>query len=143
MKMILTITILLFLSVSAISQPDVAMTAPEPLSLKTMMSGGSAEVAWVAPAFPGGQTELMKFITHGLAYPELAWENSIEGTVLVRLTIAADGNVSNATILRSLGFGCDEAVLEQVLSLPPFRPGLVYGQVMESTMDIPVRFRLR
>ncbi|WP_026232175.1 energy transducer TonB [Neolewinella persica] len=143
MKLILSISALLFFSASVIGQREMALADVAPLQERTDMASDAQEIAWVAPAFPGGQAKLMKLISDGLTYPELAWENSIEGTVVLRLTIAADGAISNVDVLRSLGFGCDEAVLEQVGKLPPFKPGLIYGQGTESTFDVPVWFRLR
>ena len=85
----------------------------------------------------------MAFITDGITYPELARENNIEGSVVVRLSLTAGGEIIGVETLRSVGFGCDEAVLEQIALLPAFKPGFRYGQGVESTVIIPVRFRLR
>jgi protein TonB len=86
-------------------QRDIALVRLPPQPTKTVVVSGPQEVAWVASAFPGGRAKLIKLISDGLAYPELAWENSIEGTVVLRLTVAADGAVSSVDVFRSLGFG--------------------------------------
>ncbi|MFK8161506.1 MAG: energy transducer TonB [Lewinella sp.] len=143
MKSIFYISLLLIISASMAGQQDIASVMLPTLPQETMVTSDFEEAAWVAPTFPGGQEKLMRLIAVGLDYPELARENNIEGTLVLRLTVATDGEISNVDILRSLGFGCDEAVLAQIYQLPPFKPGLIYGKGVESIFDVPVRFRLR
>ena len=40
------------------------------------------------PTFPGGETELMKFIRDNLRYPVIAKENGIQGRVILRFVIS-------------------------------------------------------
>ena len=41
------------------------------------------------PTFPGGETELMKFIRDNLKYPVIAQENGIQGRVILRFVVMA------------------------------------------------------
>ncbi len=39
------------------------------------------------PEFPGGTSNLYKFIADNIQYPKLAYENGVEGTVFVKFKI--------------------------------------------------------
>jgi protein TonB len=143
MKCLFSLSVILLFSMSVFSQHDIALTNTSYRELSPGVPVGPKAAAWVEPAFPGGQEKMLAFITEGITYPELAQENNIEGFVVVRLSLTADGEIIEVETLRSVGFGCDEAVLERVAMLPAFTPGLRYGQGVESTVTIPVRFRLR
>ncbi|MDP4173776.1 MAG: energy transducer TonB [Bacteroidota bacterium] len=47
-------------------------------------------------------------------YPELAVKANMEGDVLAKVTIGYDGNVEKVELLKSLGGGCDEAVINAI-----------------------------
>jgi TonB family protein len=59
----------------------------------------------VRPA--GGDENFQKYIQENLIYPDAAKENSISGTVILELTISANGEIANIDVKRSLGYGCD------------------------------------
>ena len=45
------------------------------------------------PEFPGGIPELMKYITDNVAYPEEAIKNNMQGRVVLKFVVNADGSV--------------------------------------------------
>lgn len=47
----------------------------------------SASAQDVAPAYPGGQEAMNKFISEALVYPATAQENGVEGTVIVTFVV--------------------------------------------------------
>ena len=69
------------------------------------------------PEYPGGKEQLIKYLRENLQYPELARINNIEGIVHLTAEIDNDGNVINAMIDKSLGYGCDEEAIRLVSSL--------------------------
>lgn len=143
MKFLFSLSAILLFSTAVFSQNDLALASTFYQELSPSVPAAPNEIAWVRPTFPGGQARMMELITTGITYPELAQENNIEGSVVVRLSLTADGEVSGVETLRSVGFGCDKVVLERVAMLPAFKPGLFNGKGIESTIIIPVRFRLR
>lgn len=143
MKLLFSLSIILFSTTTVFSQHDIASTNTFYRELSPGVPTSLSEKAWEEPAFPGGQEKMLAFITAGIDYPELAQDNNIEGFVVVRLSLTSVGEIIGMETLQSLGYGCDEAVLERVALLPAFKPGLRYGQGVESTVVIPVRFRLR
>lgn len=54
------------------------------------------------PTFPGGTTELMRYIGEHLKYPTIAAENGTQGKVICRFVVGKDGQVRDVTIARSL-----------------------------------------
>lgn len=72
------------------------------------------------PYYEGGQKALKQFISDNLKYPEEAGKHKIEGTVQVFFIIGNKGNVIEAKIINSLGYGCDEEAL-RVIKLLKFK----------------------
>ncbi|HRE90033.1 MAG TPA: energy transducer TonB, partial [Myxococcota bacterium] len=78
-------------------------------------------------------------VSRGLRYPRDAEDDGVEGLAVVRLTIAADGLLVGAELIRSAGDPrLDDAALSRVRSVGrfPTPPGGLRA------VDVPVRFRL-
>ncbi|HCM29625.1 MAG TPA: hypothetical protein DHW83_02230, partial [Bacteroidales bacterium] len=58
--------------------------------------------------FPGGDEALLKFIRKKIKYPKQAIKNKISGTVYVQFIVEKDGSISDVTVIRGIGGGCDE-----------------------------------
>jgi TonB family protein len=99
--------------------------------------------AFTAASFPGGQEALLRELGATLEYPELAREYAIEGMVVIRLTLDSSGLIRNRKVVRSLGFGCDEAALAALANLPRWNPARRTGQKIDSVVYVPIRFSLR
>ena len=56
-----------------------------------------------SPEYPGGMTELNKYLKENMWYPKKAIKKGIEGRVICQFTIKKDGSISteNITIIRS------------------------------------------
>jgi protein TonB len=75
-------------------------------------------------------------------YPAQARQQGIEGTVVLKLTVAADGRPTNVTVNRSSGSAAlDEAAVEHVRKAR-FSPALKDGEPVAMTITFRVRFRL-
>ncbi len=95
------------------------------------------------PKFPGGDSELMKFIGNNLKYPTIDAENGIQGRVVLRFVVGKDGNVSDVTILRSLSPSSDKEAVRVVKSMPKWVPGMQNGRNVPVYFTLPVLFRLQ
>lgn len=76
-----------------------------------------------------------------IGYPEEAKENEIEGTVKILAMIDRDGEVLDAKVIESIGYGCDEAARLAVF-YHRFKPGLIRGEKVKVQMEIPIEFKL-
>jgi protein TonB len=75
-------------------------------------------------------------------YPEQARQQGVEGTVVLQLTVRADGSPSDVQVSRSSGHAAlDEAAIAHVRRAR-FSPALKDGGAVSMTMTFRVKFRL-
>ncbi|MBQ9077071.1 MAG: TonB family protein, partial [Muribaculaceae bacterium] len=53
------------------------------------------------PQFPGGDAELMKYISKNIKYPTMAMENNIQGRVVVQFVVTKTGAIGEVKVIRS------------------------------------------
>ena len=94
------------------------------------------------PEFPGGEEELLKFVTENTKYPEVAKEKKIQGKVFVQFVINKDGNVEDVKLAKGVDPLLDEAAIDVVKSMPQWKPGTQRGQAVKVSYTIPVNFKL-
>ena len=95
------------------------------------------------PSFPGGEQKLMEFVGKNIKYPQIARETGIQGRVFVNFVVEPDGSVSNVSVLRGIGGGCDEEAMRVVKSMPKWKPGKQRGKAVRVQYMLPVNFRLQ
>ena len=91
--------------------------------------------------FVGGMNALSKFLQENLKYPASAQRANVSGKVYTQFIVNTDGTISDVTILKSLGFGCDEEAM-RVIKLAQWIPGKHHGQVVKSRFTVPIMFSL-
>ena len=55
----------------------------------------------IAPEYPGGLAELMRWLSMNVRYPKAARDINGQGRVFVRFVVRADGSISNAEVVKS------------------------------------------
>lgn len=93
-----------------------------------------------APMFPGGWSELPKWIDKNLGYPASCLEQKIGGVVEVSFYVDTDGTVKDATIKKSAHPELDQAVLQLIGKMPRWRPRVVDGKATRCSVTIPIEF---
>ncbi len=86
--------------------------------------------------------ELFEFVAKHLKYPEDAVKKGIEGKVFTKFVVEKDGTVTNVSVQKGIGYGCDEAAANMVKSLPPWNPGKKDGKIVRTSFVIPISFKL-
>lgn len=100
--------------------------------------------AEVMPTFPGGPTELVKFLYKNIKYPSLARENGLEGKVIVKFYVDVDGTVREPVVLKDgVGGGCAEEAVRVCKSMPKWSPGSQRGKNVKVYYTLPVTFKLQ
>ena len=94
------------------------------------------------PQFGSGDKELLEYLANNIKYPAIARENGIQGTVVVQFVVDKDGSVTNATVARGIGGGCDEEAIRVVSGMPKWSPGKQQGRAVKVKYTLPIRFRL-
>lgn len=94
--------------------------------------------------FPGGHAALKKYLAENLKYPQTAIEMGLEGTSYIQFIISKKGNVSNVKVVRSFTDcpECDAEAVRLVKAMPQWKPAKKDNQEVNSTYNLPVKFRL-
>jgi TonB family protein len=95
------------------------------------------------PMFPGGDRELLKFLASNTRYPETAKINNIQGRVIVRFCVTAQGGVSMISVLKGVHPELDAEALRVVQTLPRFEPGKQDGKAVPVWYMVPITFTLK
>ena len=95
------------------------------------------------PQFPGGEAELLKYISSHIKYPPMAAENNIQGRVVVKFVVKKDGNVGDVVVLRGKDPDLDKEAQRVVKTLPTFIPGKMNGQSVAVWYTLPINFKLQ
>lgn len=95
------------------------------------------------PQFPGGEAELMKYVTNHIKYPTMAAENNIQGRVVVKFVVKKDGSVGEVQVLRGKDPDLDKEAVRVVRTLPKFIPGKMNGQAVSVWFTLPINFKLQ
>lgn len=89
------------------------------------------------------QASVLQMLTRYREYPERAMRRRIEGENRIRLVIARDGTVIEATMVSSSGSSIldreTERLIERVRKFPPFPDEMTEQQV---TWVVPVSYQL-
>lgn len=94
------------------------------------------------PGYPGGEKELLHFLTTNIAYPAEARNNKVSGSVLLNFVVNKDGSIVDVNILRDIGSGCGKEAKRVVEMMPNWTPGERRGEKVRVRYTLPVRFRL-
>ncbi len=126
---------------SAVNPKDVKDQVETVTAVKEAVSK-PIEVAEIMPSFPGGDKELMKYLSENLKYPVVDLEQGREGRVVLRFVVGTDGNISNIEIQRSISSTCDKEAVRVVKSMPKWIPGRQNGKAVPVYFSLPVRFKI-
>ena len=97
------------------------------------------------PSFPGGESEMMKFLQANLKYPQAEIEANISGKCYLGFVVETDGSITDIKILKGVpsGPGCDAEAIRVVKLMPKWIPGKQHGQIMKAQYTLPVKFTLK
>ena len=91
---------------------------------------------------PKADYDLTQYLDLNLKYPDSARNHDIEGRVLRKIVVNEDGRISNCTVIKGIGAGCDQEALRVVKSMPKWDPGEKDGRQVKVYFTLPVVFKL-
>ncbi len=94
------------------------------------------------PEYVGGYLAMQSFLMKQIVYPISAKSRDIEGTVYMSFIINTDGSVSDVTVVRGIGFGCDEEAIQAVSKMKKWIPGKQNNAPVRVKMTIPIKFEI-
>ena len=101
------------------------------------------EVVDEMPSFTGGQGALMQFLANNVKYPTVAFENGVQGRVLVSFIVERDGSLSNVKVERSVDPSLDKEAVRVVKAMPKWQPGKAKGSTVRVKFTVPITFRMQ
>lgn len=114
-------------------QPQQTLLRPEP---------GRLRIVEDLPQFPGGASELMKWLTKNLRYPDRAQKRGIEGKVVVQFIVNTDGSLSDIEIAKAADPMLNREALRVMRLMPQWTPGVKNDEPCRTMVSIPIVFKL-
>ncbi len=96
---------------------------------------------YLPPTPAGGISGFQKHLKQHVIYPQEALDHGIEGLVSITFEISAKGEPVNFRVRRGLGYGCEEAVIAAVKSIP-WKPSIAVGSVTNFEMEATLNFAI-
>lgn len=93
-------------------------------------------------AFPGGQANLIRYLSSKLIYPKRPRENGIQGTVDVEFVICEDGKVCNLHVTKGTDKELDAEALRVLAQMPKWKPAEQNNKIVPCYYTIPITFQL-
>ena len=94
------------------------------------------------PEFPGGMAAWSKFIQKNLRYPYMAQETGLQGKVFVSFVIEKDGSVSDVSLVKGIGGGCDEEALRVIKKSPKWKAGKQNKTAVRVRYNMPINYTI-
>lgn len=96
----------------------------------------------IYPEFEGGMKAWAKFIQKNMRYPDAAQEQGLQGKVFISFVVEKDGSVSNVSIIKGIGGGCDEEAVRVIKKSPRWKPGRQNNQNVRVRYQMPLSFAI-
>jgi protein TonB len=100
---------------------------------------------WVEemPRYKTDESEIYKFFAENIKYPEIAKRAGVEGRVTLQFILSKDGTITNISVLKGIGAGCDEEAVRVLGLMGKWSPGRQNGHPVRVVMSIPIMFKLQ
>ena len=135
---------------SSLARPGyIRVFSTTPLLTSTPDCGGSTsnlisgDTVDEQPRPDGGLEAFYRHISESITYPELARREGIQGKVFVQFITNQQGQLTCASVLEGIGYGCDEEALQAVQSFSNrWIPGQKNGLLVSTRLVVPITFKL-
>lgn len=107
---------------------------------KMSLTGSVAPAGKTNVTPPQAPAILQRYLRKNRRIPTEAQEKGISGTVRVRFRVDTDGSVSQLTIVRSLGYGCDEEAIRLIQEGPRWQPARRENQPLVQFVEQDIVF---
>ena len=94
------------------------------------------------PQFPNGMKSLGQFINENVQYPEDAWEQKIEGRVIVSFVVDIDGTITDVEVEQKVYPSLDAEAARVVKSMPKWKPANNQGLPVRMRYKLPLTFTI-
>jgi protein TonB len=98
--------------------------------------------AEVMPQYPGGYTELVRFLLKNIKYPPSAISQRIQGRVWCSFVVNKDSSVTDIQLEQSVFISLDQEAIRVLKTMPSWIPGTIRGETVRVKVYVPIVFHL-
>jgi TonB family protein len=92
------------------------------------------------PTFPGGMSDMQKWIATHVEYPEKSIENGEQGIVYVQFVVRIDGSITDVKVIRGVSELLDAEAIRVVKLMPKWNPAEKDGKKINCQYTLPIKF---
>lgn len=96
--------------------------------------------SYILPSVKGGDTAFKTYVKKNLIFPEEAKTNGITGEVTVSFLVLPNGNLSDFSIVKGIGYGCDKEAIRLIKNGPQWHPAEQNGEKIEKITTCIITF---
>ncbi len=100
------------------------------------------QIVEVMPSPKGGLSAFYKYLSKNLKYPSKAKRMGIDGRVFLSFVVETDGSLTDVTVMKGIGAGCDEESIRVMKRAPKWNPGKQRGNAVRVRFSFPIMFTL-
>ena len=116
---------------------------PEYDSSGDMSSEDADKIYTIAEQMPSFKGNVNSWLSSHIQYPAVAAENGVQGRVIVKFVVTAEGYVSQTQVVRGVDQSLDRDAIRVVNSMPAWNPGMNNGEYVNVWFTLPITFKLQ
>ena len=124
-------------------EQSVVTTEADNEAVQSKVDDTTFDIVEIAPEFPGGVQELLKYLKDNIKYPQDAQDAKKEGRVIAQFVVTTDGSVADVKIVRGVYPSLDEEAIRVIKAMPKWKPGTQKGKPVRVRYTLPVTFKLQ
>ena len=96
------------------------------------------------PEFPGGEQEMLIFISQNIIYPQSAKEDGLSGKCFLKFIVYANGLIDDVQVLKGVpGCNeCDNEAIRVIKLMPRWKAGKQNKKNVNVSFNYPIQFKL-
>lgn len=122
--------------------PPIPIPMPDPPKPGPMPEPDIFEFTDKEATFPGGTTEMMRWMGENIVYPEISIQIEEQGKVYVSFVVEANGDITNVQVERGISQALDREAKRVIRSMPQWEAGEMGGKKVRSRCRLPIIFTL-
>jgi TonB family protein len=95
------------------------------------------------PVYPDGMPALYRFIGMNYRYPRQAYQQRVNGAVVLSFVVDKEGKLVDIKVVQDLGLGTGEEGVRVLRAAPRWKPGKLRGIPVRVSFTIPIHLNLQ
>lgn len=128
------------ISTNDIEAISIVKSGDNPGTYITLKSDTTVQKQEKMAEFPGGESELLKWIVQNIKYPENVLNENISGNTVIMFQINEDGTIGETKIIKSVHPDLDKEATRVIKSMPRWTPATIDGKPIAIWYTLPIAF---